>query len=457
MKISLPFGNRWVEAEFPEHAKTISPGYGFSKLSPVENQEKEILNGISYPLDTEPLRNVAKKGWKITIAFDDPTVPCYAPVWNTALKATVRELKAAGVDMKDVSLLCANALHRKFRIWEVEKILGDVVKMFSGRIYCHDAEDRRRIVKLGETQDGYPVEINRAVADSDLTIYVNTFASAFNGGWKSICVGLATWETIRCHHTPDYMSMSAERNMMHDILNRMGEVVKSEIRRDIFKIETVMANPLQVHAVFSGTIDRCREEVLKIWRRRAKRRRDLLKEKVDVVCYGVPEWSPYAAFSKMNPVLTLLSTGLGYLGGVVEGLGKKGCDVILATPCPDQWDRTAHAPYPEIWEILGDLRDPYEIMERYENHFASHTEYISKYRNHYSFHPVHGLMATFPLKRLKHAGRVIVAGIENPKLAEHIGFLHAPTVEDAVEMAQEQHGKDASIAVVKYPMIVSRQ
>jgi len=66
-------------------------------------------------------------------------------------------------------------------------------------------------------------------------------------------------------------------------------------------------------------------------------------------------------------------------------------------------------------------------------------------------------MATYPLKRLNHADRVIVAGIEEPKLAEHLGFLHTPTVEKAVEMAQEQHGRDASIAVVKYPMMVSRQ
>lgn len=119
------------------------------------------------------------------------------------------------------------------------------------------------------------------------------------------------------------MTMSADRNPMHEILNRMGEVVKSELKREIFKVETVLDNPLQIHRVFSGTIDACREKVLEIWKRRAVRRRELIKERADVVCYGVPNWSPYAAFSKMNPLLTLLSTGLGYLGGVIEGIGKK--------------------------------------------------------------------------------------------------------------------------------------
>lgn len=58
-----------------------------------------------------------------------------------------------------------------------------------------------------------------------------------------------------------------------------------------------------------------------------------LEEKADIVCYGIPDWSPYAAFGSMTPILTLISTGLGYLGGMIEAVGKTGCSVIIATPC----------------------------------------------------------------------------------------------------------------------------
>jgi len=346
MKTEIVFGDRWIEVELPDTAEIVSPGYGLAKLEPAENQEKAVENAVKNPIEIEPISDFVSKSWKITIAFDDPTVPCFGPVWGMAFRAVIDELKSAGVPKSNIKLICANALHRKFRLGELERILGrEIVEAFSGQILCHDAEDKQNTVKLGETSEGYPVEVNKALIDSDLTIYINVFASAFNGGWKSICVGLSTWNTIRCHHTPDAMSMSAERNPMHEILNSMGEVVKSELKREIFKVETVMANPFQVSKVFAGTIDRCREEVMKIWKERAKRRRDLLKKKADVVCYGIPNWSPYAAFSKMNPLLTLVSTGLGYLGGVIEGIGKKGCDVILATPCPNQWDTVAHASY----------------------------------------------------------------------------------------------------------------
>src|SRR5206468_2450104 len=78
------------------------------------------------------------------------------------------------------------------------------------RLVCHDAEDREAIVDLGRTPEhGYPVEVHRLVAESDLTVYVNArYNRGFNGGWKSVCVGLSTYHSIKVTHTPDGMSMS---------------------------------------------------------------------------------------------------------------------------------------------------------------------------------------------------------------------------------------------------------
>ena len=65
----------------------------------------------------------------------------------------------------------------------------------------------------------------------------------------------------------------------------------------------------------------------------------------------------------MNPILTLISSGLGYLGGYIEALGKPGCTVVLATPCPETWDMEHHPSYSEAWDrVLPQTRDPYEIM-----------------------------------------------------------------------------------------------
>lgn len=459
MKKEIVFGNRFITVELPERVKIIKPEGISLPLDPVEPFE-EIERVLNKPLDAPPLHSLVNEKSRVTIAFDDPTAPCFAPVWYAGIKGIIKELERAGVKKDNVTLLCANGLHRKFTVEEISKVTGEeIVREFEGRILCHDAEDRENLVYLGKTRNGYDVEVNRLVLDSDLLIYLNTVVSrGFNGGWKSICVGLSTWRSIKCHHTPEIMSMSLERNRMHEILDEMGEVVEEKAGKGkIFKIETLLANPFQVGKMFAGSVWATRRELLKIAGKFIRPRKSVLDSPVDVVCYGIPDWSPYATFSFMNPILTLSSTGLGYLGGYIEALGKPGCTVILATPCPDQWNEVHHPSYREVWErVLPVTKDPHEIMKIFEGEFLKKQEYIEKYRFGNAFHPIHGLLALQPLKRARHAGKIIVAGIEKPHIAQQFGFETSESVEEAIEMAERIHGKNCSIALIDYPMAGNR-
>jgi hypothetical protein len=65
-------------------------------------------------------------------------------------------------------------------------------------------------------------------------------------------------------------------------------------------------------------------------------------------------------------------------------------------------------------------------------------------------------MALYPLKRLRHAGRVIVAGPEDPGIPRHAGFDAASTVEDALASARDVNGPHMTAALVRYPPAVNR-
>ena len=460
MQEQIVFGEKTIPVNLPDDVITAPPGLS-TTLTVTEDIQGAIQKALQTPLGRPPLHDLVAPGSRVTIAFDDPTVPCFAPVWEPAIKLVIAELEKGGVKRSNITLVSAGGIHRKFTRLELAKIIGiDLVKEFGYRLICHDAEDQDNLSYLGTTKNGYEVELNKRVTDSDLTVYINTVVwRGFNGGWKSICVGLASYRCIRWHHTPDSMSMSMNKNRMHEILDEMGELVEESIGKDrIFKVETVLANPLQVHQVWAGGINECRQAALELMRSELKPRREILKEKADIVLYGIPNWSPYAAFSVMNPMLTMISTGLGYFGGVIEAMGKPGCTVILASPVPDVWHHEHHPTHKEIWDrILSHYRDPYRIVDLFEDDFAHRPEYIYKYRHCYGFHPMHGIMVTHPLKRLRHAGHIIVAGAENPSLVRHIGFEPAQTVEAAIDMAREQHGKDASVAFVKYPLLACRE
>lgn len=459
MQEQIVFGSDWITVDLPDDTNTVSPGVSLP-LEPVADLRAAYQEAVRVPVDRPPLAELARGASRVTVAFDDPTVPCFAPAWAEAMPVILNELEQGGVAMERVTLVNANALHRKFTHEELAGILGpEIVQTFADRLVCHDAEDPEGNIHLGMTDEGEDVEVNRLVADSDLTVYLNTSTTrGFSGGWKSVCVGLSTYRSIKHHHNPDTMSMTLEKNRMHAVLDRMGAVVEDALGPDrIFKLETVLSNPLQVHRVFGGSVDGTRAAALDLIKKHQPSRRSLVDEKVDVVLYGVPEWSPYAAYSFMNPILTLISTGLGYLGGMIEALGKPGCTAILATPCPNRWDTEHHASYPEVWErVLPETNDPYEARERFEEEFAGREDYIDRYRNANAFHPVHAIMALFPLKRLRHAGRIIVAGAD-PEVVRHAGFDPAVSVDEALFMAREEHGDDMSVALVRYPPAVNRR
>jgi hypothetical protein len=451
---TLPYGGGTIEATLPDRTVTLSNEEP-AALQPLDDLDAAVHEALARPLGLPRIRDLVRPGGAVAIAFDDATVPFHGPIRTVAIRAVLEELDTAGVARSNVTLICANALHRKFRTEELGRIIGDdLVREFGSRLVCHDAEDRANLVDLGTTSPGgYPVELHRLAIESDLLVYVNArYIRGFCGGWKSVCVGLSTYKSIKLHHTPDGMSMAVHGNKMHAMLDEMGAHVESTTGRRVFKIDTVAANPFATARVFAGSVAETQRHALATLAAMFPPRRTVARDPVDVFVYGVPDTSPYAVFSYPNPILTLVSYGLGYLGGMIEGLGRPGCTVIMATPAPDRWDDVHHPSYREVWErILPRTRDPYRIMHEHADAFAARPDYIEKYRHAFAFHPVHGIMACYPLKRLQRIGRVIVAGPADPAVPRHLGFDVAASVEEALHRAEAIHGPSCSIAWIRQP------
>ncbi|HSB40499.1 MAG TPA: lactate racemase domain-containing protein [Methylomirabilota bacterium] len=452
MQVDLPYADGTLTATLPPGTRRLS-SEAAGALPPLADLDSAVRQALAAPLGLPPLRALARPGARVTIAFDDHTTGSFGPIRPVAIRAVLDELAGAGVPRGQVRLVCANALHRMCRPAELTRLLdAELVAEFGPRLGCHDAEDREQITDLGVTPEhGYPVEVSRLVTDSDLTVYVNTnYIRGFTGGWKSVCIGLSTWRSIRVTHDPDGMSMSLNRNRMHAVLDEMGRHLEARLGRRVFKIDTVLSDPFHAGQVFAGGVDETRRAALEVQARRFSPRRAAAPEPVDILVYGVPDSSPYAIWASVNPILTLISMGLGYLGGMIDAAGKPGCTVIMAAAVRETWDRVHHPSYPEVWErVLPVTRDPYEINTRFEDEFARHPAHIEAYRRRFAFHPIHGILATHPLKRLRHVGRVIVAAPRDAHVPRHLGWEVAASVEEAVARALAAHGSGATIGVVE--------
>src|SRR6187431_439920 len=166
--------------------RVIYPG---EPLEPLDDVTESIQQALLNPLDSDPLPALLKPGMKLTIAFDDvslPLPPMKRPdIRQRVIEAVLDMAAAAGVD--DVHLIAALALHRRMTEDELRHAVGDrVYDAFAphGLLYNHDAEDPDGMVLLGTTRHGAEVQMNQRAAESDLIVYVNINIVSMDGGHK---------------------------------------------------------------------------------------------------------------------------------------------------------------------------------------------------------------------------------------------------------------------------------
>jgi hypothetical protein len=483
---------------FPEQTRILYPN---PPLPPVPDGPAAVISALDNPLGAPPLISQVDSTSHVTIAFDDPCVP--VPLMQDdprrlIIETAVEKLYAAGVKRENIRLICAGGLHRKWTLKELRHILGKkLIKEFSSQITCHDAEDPGQIVSLGRTSKDEPVELNRAVVDTDLCVYANVNFLSMNGGWKSLAVGLGTYESIRSHHRPDVLNIGSRldpaQSGMHESITRMGEVIQKHV--NLFAVESVVNNnlwpPLLSRHMIPAGLDKNRKPkatarmalpvagILPAFARRAARESiradyrllgvhagnvDRVHEKTleilfrqhtipvrgqsDIVIYGVPNFCPYSTLSTINPIL-VLTMGMGYYFNFhrVRPLVKQGGVVILSNPFTEQFHPTHHPSYRDFfYKHLPDTRDSKKIIAELEESFAADQSYRDKYRFEYAYHGVHPLLAWYwAAKGMEHTGTIIAADVDDAEPAKRMGLETAATLDAAIEKAMEIAGKDASI------------
>ncbi len=349
--------------EFPLGTRVIYPP---ESLPTVPDVEEAIRDALLHPVGSEPLPELLRPGMRLTIAFDDLSLPLPSmrkPDIRQRIIEQVLTLAAeAGVD--DVELIAANALHRRMTDAELKHIVGErVFRSFhpQGLLTNHDAEDHDNLLHVGMTDRGEDVEINRRAAESDLLVYVNVNLVAMDGGHKSVPIGLASYKSLRHHHNARTMVrshsfMDHKASHLHHSAWRMGRLLKDHLK--VFQIETTLDNnvfpapydflmkrewewsikdqgsmlaarrglamapgrlrhkmfhdirsPYGLTGINAGDTEAVHERTLA-----AVHEQQLVEVQgqSDVLVMGVPYLGPYNVNSTMNPILATC-VGLGYL------------------------------------------------------------------------------------------------------------------------------------------------
>jgi nickel-dependent lactate racemase len=116
-----------------------------------------------------------RKGSKVAVVFPDKIKGGFQADSHrkVSIPIILEECLQAGVDKRDITLICSNGLHSKNTREEIKSILGDQVfndYWWSGQIVNHDSEDWDNLVGLGKDGMGSPVIMNKTVFDADLAV-----------------------------------------------------------------------------------------------------------------------------------------------------------------------------------------------------------------------------------------------------------------------------------------------
>ena len=489
------YGTRFREIMLPRGTRVIHPN---PPMEPLGNPKAAIREALNHPLDADPLFAQLRPGMKLTIAFDDISLPLPPMVLPDLRQMIIEEVLALcdqyGVD--DIHLIVATGLHRRMTGPEIKRAVGKRIydRFWPDRLYNHDAEDPDGIVEIGVTDRGERVRLNRRAVESDLLVYVNINLVPMDGGHKSVTVGLCDYISMKSHHNThtlhrchSYMDARPQKSRLAKICERMGKIVDQHL--NVFHIETSLNNrmyggPMSFlgkqesrwtefdrakFQALNATLERVPEVARRrifekvpspfgltgVWAGKTEPVHEKILERCfaqyvvpvqgqsDVVVSGIPFISPYNVNSILNPLLVQVMA-LGYLFNMYRGvpLVRKDGVLIVFHPCYEEFDRSTHPSYVEFYHRILSHGTNSHDLEPYEEEFAHNPDYITMFRRGNAYHGVHPFyMWYWGDAGRAHVGKVIVVGAENERVPKRLGWESARTFEDAMDMARSHVGK----------------
>ena len=186
-EIDLPLPDDWQVRVYD------MAGYDRPGMKP-----QEVEAAIANPIDSPPIRELARDKNEVVILFDDTT-----RVTRTyeIVPSVLTELTEAGIPDGRIRFICAVGAHSACdRAWFEKKLGRDVLTRFP--VYNHNPFNN--CAHVGTTSHGTDVSINAEVMQCDLKIAIGSVVphpnTGFSGGGKMVLPGVASIETIEDFH-----------------------------------------------------------------------------------------------------------------------------------------------------------------------------------------------------------------------------------------------------------------
>ncbi len=406
------------------------PYPGYQAIEPVEVPESNLLGvfgpaaigvdesqvlrqGFERPIGAVRLRAAVRGGDRVLILIDDGTR--MTPVARI-LPLVLDELHAAGVADERIDLLQAPGTHRPMTPDELREKLGPLHGRY--RVHEHHYLDRSSLHDFGRTRDGTPVTANRLLKDADFVLGIGSIVphrvKGLSGGAKIAFPGVSGVEMMERNQWEASMHMSetvmgVPENPMR---LRMEEAARMAGLRYI--VNVVYDVTRRIVGCFTGDVVAAHREGCTCARQ--------------AYAVHMPTRADIVIIDSHSADRDFWQSAKGPYAGTMAV--KDGGSLILVSPNPEGMASNhtnlleiGYRPHAEIVAMVqaGRVDDLVGLAV-----LADICQIVDK---------TDCIMVSPGVKR---------------KDAERIGFRYADSAEEALRMALDRQGADASVAVLRY-------
>jgi nickel-dependent lactate racemase len=222
--MKIPYGDATIDLSLPECDVTVAEPSGGEPVGPREAAEAAMADPHG-----PPLHERVDSDDEVTIVVTDVT---RATPDDVLVDVLATELRDAGIDRNQLSIVVGLGLHRPMTDEELREGLGESADLAEN----HDAEAVREVGTVeGPGGETIPIELNSIVADADAVVSTGMVEphqyAGFSGGAKTAAIGAGGESLIRYTHGPAMLAREGVRlgrvegNPFRETLDRAGDLI----------------------------------------------------------------------------------------------------------------------------------------------------------------------------------------------------------------------------------------
>jgi lactate racemase len=412
--VKIPYSKGFVDLEVSDKNLVTVLESKAHHFKTEDDQVTIARKALENPIESLRLKDLAKGKNKIVIITSDHTRPVPSKITLPLLLAEIR----SGNPDADITILIATGFHRLTTHEEmVNKFGEEVVK--NEKFVNHDSRDKDSMVEVGILPSGGKLILNKLTMEADLLVsegFIEPhFFAGFSGGRKSVLPGIASATTVLANHCSKFIASEYARtgilegNPLHQDM-----VYAAEAANLAFILNVVIDSEKRIVSAFAGNRVTAHEKGCEFVTQLASVKAEL----ADIAITsngGYPlDQNIYQAVKGMT---------------AAEANVKEDGIIIIAAACNDGhggedfYNTFIENPTPQsIMDKIMQIPMESTIPDQWESQI---------------------------LARILIKHRVILVTDQcDPKIVTDMKMLHAYTLEEALKMAYEIKGADASVTVI---------